>query len=922
QPKTGKAKTKKGFFFLPVVDIAAGLVIAEGRGTVTGFTPETFEAQQAAGTVTLESYRKPIAVNGQMQVGGGTVALEGRVQSLRDLLKGASAEQPERLTLKLVGVDLKAFRPLICQAAGEPWIHSGVAEGAFTAVISGIDQFTVSGGLLVNGLSVGAANQPRSPKGDCALMADVAYNKRAVSISKFELSSPWLKAGASGTLEPGAKAGVLTGAIHAKADFDLAAVSRDFAPLLGLSKGFKMRKGQLRAAFSVKGNDTALGIDATATTADLAMTIDGEPLTLKPAPSLALKASFPYGKGPEVETFHLKAPFADVYGSGRFDTAVLKGKLNLTLFSRDFKKILRDAPPMVGSAYLDLTTRREGGRVAVNSFLKLSDVAAELRPGNRLVIPQGTWKAEGYVPLKGDKPERELQDAAFELTLENGKVAGGWKQLAPAHSGKPLTLRGFTLSADVGMESGRQLLGGFIPAAAQRRMSTWQGRLIANVTAEAASGAVKARMNAAARNVVASSDAGTWRVPDLRLEGTVTQDKPRDGLRCEATITGGGALERDGEVVFAEKAARAITDLTVAADGTRVRIDSLTVTSGLLDLNAQGGLTDLPSRCMLEAKGKAALDFAMVTRLLAAKGIDEFVMTGREPREFRFASPLAGGLTTVLTEGEGSCAAFLGSLKGLGLNAGAADASLQLSKGRLKLAYEPTLNTGKLHFVPEISTRQAKGALSFPAQTRLLDTVAITQEMVDKLLVNVNPLFQGSTVLGGTVTLDLKHCMIAPDVAPQKGVAADMTIVFKQLKLKMGPALRDLLGMLKVKDPVYAVDQLPLHVVIKEGRINVDPVKMVIGKQPLTFSGWVAFDGTIKYLLEVPVTEQLVGGKGGKVLRGMTVKIPVTGTVNEPRLDTGALQNTLAQFIQQAVGEETLEKVGTFLEKLQQELRK
>ena len=922
QPKAGKAKTKKGFFFLPVVDVAAGLVIAEGRITVTGFTPETFEAQQAAGTVTLESYKKPIAVNGQMLVGGGTVALEGRVQSLRDLMKGASAEQPERLTLKLVAVDLKAFRPLICQATGEPWIHSGVAEGAFTAVISGIDRFTVSGGLLVNGLSVGAANQPRSPKGDCALMADVAYNKRAVSISKFELSSPWLKAGANGTLQPGEKAGVLTGAIHAKADFDLAAVTRDFAPALGLSKGFKMRKGQLHAAFSVEGNDTALGIDATATTADLAMTIDGEPLTLKPAPSLMLKASFPYGKEPEVETFHLKAPFADVYGSGRFDTAVLKGKMNLTLFSRDFKKILRNAPPMVGSAYLDLTTRREGGRVAVNSFLKLSDVAAELRPGNRLVIPQGTWKAEGYVPLKGDKPEREVQDAAFELTLENGKVAGGWKQLVPAQSGKPLVLRGFTLSGDMGLESGRQLLGGFLPAAAQRHMNNWQGRVIANVTAEAASGVAKARMNAAARNVVASSDTGTWRVPDLRLEGTVTQGKPKDGLRCEAAITGGGTLERDGEVVFAEKAARAVTDLTVAEDGNRVRVDSLTVTSGLLDLNAQGGLTDLSSRCMLEAKGKAALDFAVVTRLLAAEGIDEFVMTGREPREFHFSSPLAGGLTTVLTEGEGSCAVFVGSLKGLGLNAGAADASIRLSKGWLKLAYEPSLNTGKLHFVPEISTRQAKGALSFPAQTRLLDTVAITQEMVDKLLVNVNPLFQGSTVLGGTVTLDMRHCLIVPDVAPQKGVAADMTILFKQLKLNLGPSLRDLLGMLKVKDHVYAVDQLPLHVVIKEGRISVDPVRMVIGRQPVTFSGWVAFDGTIKYLLEVPITEQLAGGKGGKVLRGMTVKIPVTGTVSEPRLDTGALQNALGQFIQQAVGEETLEKVGTFLEKLQKELKK
>ena len=60
----------------------------------------------------------------------------------------------------------------------------------------------------------------------------------------------------------------------------------------------------------------------------------------------------------------------------------------------------------------------------------------------------------------------------------------------------------------------------------------------------------------------------------------------------------------------------------------------------------------------------------------------------------------------------------------------------------------------------------------------------------------------------------------------------------------------------------------------------------------------------------------------GKVLKGMTIKIPVTGTVSQPRLDTSALQNMMGGLIKNAVGERAAEKVGTFLEKLQEELQK
>jgi hypothetical protein len=911
-----------GGLILPVVDVAAEVSVENGSVSVTGNAPDPFVAQHVNGTVTLASFRTPIALQVQMQVGGGTLAVEGRVQSLRELLKGETFGKPEKLTLKLVNVDLTAFGPLIRHASGEPWIRSGVAEGALTALVSGPEQVKLEGGLIVNGLSVAVGRQAPSPKGDLALLVDASVDQKVVSISKFELSSPWLRATAKGTLQQGAKTGTLTGAISAKAEADLVAVTRDFGPLLGFSKGFKMQKGLLVATAEIAADAQALAVDATVAAAELEMVIDGEPVAVKPAPSLVLKASFPHGGWPEVETFRLKAPFADVYGSGRFDAAVVKGKLDLTLFSRDFKRIFKEAPPMVGSVYLDVATLRAEERVALNVFLKLSDVAAELRPGQRLVVPQGTLKAEGFAPLEKGKPGREIQDATFAFTLENGKLSGAWKRLALAQGDRPPVLRGFSVTSDMELGSVRRLLGGFIPAAAQRRMTEWQGRVIANATAEAVGGAVKARLKAAGQQVVAGVDGGVWHVPDVRLDSTLTQGSPKEGIRLEAALTGGGALQRDGATVFSEKAARVVVDARFAPDNSGVRFDTFELSSSLGEVQAQADVSELASRCVVNAKGRLSVDFAAVTQVLEAKGVDEFKMTGRGLREFHFVSPVAGGVTTVFSEGAFDGKAYLGSFKGLGLDAGSSDVSVKLSKGVMRLSYEPALNGGKLRLIPELSVERGLATLSVPPQTRLLENVRLNQEMVDTLLVNVNPLFQGSVVQDGTVTLDLAKCRLASGLSPDKGVAADMNVQFKNLKLEMGPSLRELLAMLKVKERVYSAEQLSIQVTVKDGRLHVAPVRMVIDKQPVVFSGWVAFDGTIQYLIDVPLTDRVTGGAGGNLLKGMTIKIPVTGTVNEPRLDTRVLQNTIGVLLKNAVGEQTVERIGSFLEKLQDELKK
>ncbi|HRU19245.1 MAG TPA: hypothetical protein P5125_02720 [Kiritimatiellia bacterium] len=918
------SRSRDGGFFLPILDIAAHAVIREGSLRVNGQSETPFEAQQIEGQITLTSFRKPIEINGQMRIGGGTLGIGGRVQSLRALTaaRGAPLAEAEALTVKLLGVDLTAVRPLLREWAGQEWVSGGKAEGAFTVTMTNLDHLTLKGGVLVTRLTVAAAGHRPSPPGDLALMTDLTYERPSLTITRFDLSAPWVRAEASGALQTaGQGKTVPIGTLRAKIAVDLAAVARDFGPALNLAKGLRVRQGVLQGTVAVQGDETALGLDAALAIADLNLTVDGQPLILKPEPSLHLKASFPYGHGPTVETLRLKAPFAELYGSGRFDSAVVKGQVNLTRFSRDFKRILHSVPPMVGSISLDLATRREKGHAAVTGFLKVSDTSVEVRPGQRLTVPLGTLKLNSRVPMKGDQPERELQDTTFDVILDKTKLAGGWKRWRPAQSGQPTVLRGFTLAADTDLHSLRKTLGGLLPPPTLRRLASWQGALVANATAEAASGVVKARMNAALRQGAARTAAGIWRVPDLRMEGTLSQSVQQPGLRCETTATGSAAFERDGETVYAEPAARLVTDFTLAADGQSVRIDTFDIRSSLIEARARGSLSDLAVRRLLQAQGDMTVDFAAVTRLLDARGIDEFTLTGKAARPFRFSAPTAGGLTTLLAEGEFSGAAFLASAKGLGLDAGPSDVNLRLAKGVLDTRYAPTLNGGRMVFVPQLRYTPDGVSLTVPEKSRLLENVKITQQMVDNLLVNLNPMFHGSKIRDGTVTLDVRHFTYRPGTDLKTGLSADLSLRFDRLSLSLGPALREVLTFLKVKEQTYTVEHLPVHLVIRDGKTHVDPIRMVVGNQPIVFSGWVAFDGSIRYLLQVPITERLTGG-AGKMLKGTTISIPITGTVTKPRVDLNVLHNALGGLIKQTVGEENLQKVQSFLEQLREEFRK
>ncbi|MDD2599575.1 MAG: hypothetical protein PHO37_10160 [Kiritimatiellae bacterium] len=420
--------------------------------------------------------------------------------------------------------------------------------------------------------------------------------------------------------------------------------------------------------------------------------------------------------------------------------------------------------------------------------------------------------------------------------------------------------------------------------------------------------------------------AGTERPADEELRGELHMKvkAERGDSGTELGFSGGVndfAMLVDDKTIWFEPMANVSADLLIAKNGAGAQVNKFQLNSSLADISAAGRLEHLWQGCAADLRGELEFKFEMLEKLLKMRGIDEWRMTGHKKSTFRLKAPLAKGVESFLREGEFSGKAHLASLDGLGLSAGAADIAFDLAGGQLKCLWQPPLNGGQANLQPQFDFGGRAAVMSMPPNIQMLKGVRINQEVFDKLMVTLNPVFHGSRVHRGMVDLKVNSYRSGGDQR-NEALFLDADIAFNDLEMELSPAMREILSMIHVKSSTYRVKHLPMHVIIRNERVHIDPVTMVFSGQPITFSGSVGFDSTIKYLIEIPISESIAAKTGLKIPKGLTVKVPVAGTVESPRLDTSALQNAVGDFIKKAIGEEAMRGVSDFLQQLKDELRK
>ncbi|MCA9067639.1 MAG: hypothetical protein KDA84_01865, partial [Planctomycetaceae bacterium] len=108
-------------------------------------------------------------------------------------------------------------------------------------------------------------------------------------------------------------------------------------------------------------------------------------------------------------------------------------------------------------------------------------------------------------------------------------------------------------------------------------------------------------------------------------------------------------------------------------------------------------------------------------------------------------------------------------------------------------------------------------------------------------------------------------------------------------------------GVMQADAALVRLEKQNVNVQCINGRVYHQNLKMVLTGIPITTTGSVGFDESLSLLAEIPVQPEwltknrLMGG-----LQGQTLKIPITGTLSQPVLDTRAVFNAIRQAAQNA----------------------
>jgi hypothetical protein len=375
-----------------------------------------------------------------------------------------------------------------------------------------------------------------------------------------------------------------------------------------------------------------------------------------------------------------------------------------------------------------------------------------------------------------------------------------------------------------------------------------------------------------------------------------------------------------------------------------VKLDSFDVASTALHLQGAGQIAKLSGTEDVNLAGQVDYDWQTLGPLLRPYLGTQFQIAGRQSRQFSLRGPLAAA---VAPAGANDSLAWLRPLvveagsgwtsaRYAGLQFAAAQFDARLADGTLSLAkpLELALSDGQLVLSPRLRLSPGPIQLSLD-KGPLVRQVRLSQDMCSQWLKYVSPLVDKAARAQGQFSIDLLGGRIPLDDATTCDVAGQLTII--SADINPGPVIRpfalldrQLKAILNGQlPPLAAGSEAPLvhypqqtvDFRIVNQRVYHERIEMKIGDMTVRTHGSVGLvDESLVLEAEVPIrtTPPLIG-LGQPQTQEQIVRIPIEGTLGNPKLDPRAVETLAAQLVKNGARNtirDSLDKIGNGIEKI------
>jgi len=347
-----------------------------------------------------------------------------------------------------------------------------------------------------------------------------------------------------------------------------------------------------------------------------------------------------------------------------------------------------------------------------------------------------------------------------------------------------------------------------------------------------------------------------------------------------------------------------------------VQLESFSITSGLMSLEAKGSLTDWSSARRLRAEGTLAPNFDRLAQLGAAMTGQKLQLSGTEPRPFKLQTQLgAGNWHEILRQTTASASAHLKSASLAGIEAKGLELALQLTRASASLKVHAEANGGTVAFEPVLDLAAHPPALALPKDAQVLVNVQITDQMADEVLSRVTPIFKGALRAQGSMSLTCEEFRIPLDKTWKEEGSMAGKLGLSEVSFSPAGLLGTVLSLVKLEGMAAQLPDQQVGLALRESRFHQEPLQVDVGRYGLIASGSVGLDKTLDYLLELPITRELARSEAVyELLSGQTLKVHVGGTLERPKVDKKTVQRNIESLLRQAAKGLLRQKLRGFLE--------
>jgi hypothetical protein len=359
--------------------------------------------------------------------------------------------------------------------------------------------------------------------------------------------------------------------------------------------------------------------------------------------------------------------------------------------------------------------------------------------------------------------------------------------------------------------------------------------------------------------------------------------------------------------------------ITITADVKRnaatnlLSLDKLQLVSNMLSLAAAGSLNQSPGKNALDLKGTLTPDFGLLANLMGKQSGKKISIAGKAERPFQLkmaskTSIWADPLQKINFNGT----FFVQSLKMYGMDIAPGDIGVNVTNGVARINIDAAANEGRLTLQPTLDMRRKPYVLKIPENSDIAKNVNISNKLTSDLLASVHPIFKGASVSIGSLGLASNHFNLPLDEKYTKAIDITGRLNLNEVAMDASPLLATILKFAGIKESTVDLGNVDIEFQARNGRVASSPVNISAGDFTMMLQGSMGFDKTLDYLAKIPVTRKLVGRKAYKYLQGVTIDVPIGGTVGKPRIDERAVEKVTSGLVKQAL-QQTLEKQATDL---------